>query len=99
MPYSSASPLKAELWRSYLQGYWDQQLVDLIQYGFPLDFKRNCPLQSTMQNHASAIKYVIDVEKYLSTELQHEAIIDPFDKPPFPMHILPLMTRPKEDLT
>ena len=30
-------------WRHYLTDYWDQQLTDLIQYGFPLDFDRKFP--------------------------------------------------------
>ena len=30
--------LNSDKWRSYLTQYWDQQLPDLIQYGFPLDF-------------------------------------------------------------
>ena len=29
--------LKVEAWRYHLKDYWDQQLIDLIQYGFPLE--------------------------------------------------------------
>ena len=25
--------------KKYLHSYWDKQLIDLIQYGFPLDFE------------------------------------------------------------
>ena len=85
--------LKAEVWRSC----WDQQLADLIQYGFPLDLNRDQPLQATMEKHASAISYTADVEEYLSTELSHKAIIGPFAEPPFPIHTSPLMTRPKQE--
>ena len=77
--------------------YWDQQLVDLIQFGFPLDFNREYPLQSTMDNHTSANHHIGEVEKYSSTELQHKALIGPFSEPPFPIHVSPLMTRPKQD--
>ena len=38
------SQLHIEDWKVSLSDYWDQQLLLLIQYGFPLDFDRNCPL-------------------------------------------------------
>ena len=51
-------PVKTQLnpnnWLSYLTHYWDQQLPDLIQYGFPLDFNRNSNLVSIHVNHTSA---------------------------------------------
>ena len=28
-------------WKSYLTEYWDKQIVDLLQYSFPLDFDRS----------------------------------------------------------
>ena len=90
-------PFKPKIWLSYLQDYWDQQLVDLIQLGFPLDFNRQYLLQTTMDNHTSATKHIGQIEKYLSTELQHKAFIEPVSEPPFPIHVSPLMTRPKQD--
>ena len=90
-------PLRPQVWRAYLHDYWDQQLTDLIEFGFPLDFKRMYPLQSTMDNHTSANDHVTAVEKYLSTELQHGALLGPFSEPPFPINVSPLMTRPKSD--
>ena len=90
-------PLKAEVWRSYLHDYWDQQLANLIQHGFPLDFNRDQHLQATIENHASAINYTADVEEYLGTELNHKAIIGPFAEPSFPIYTSPLMTNPKQE--
>ena len=29
---------------SCLKQFWDEQIVDLLQYGFQLDFDRNCYL-------------------------------------------------------
>ena len=49
-----------------------------------------------MENHASATNYTADGEEYLSTELPYKAIIGPFAKPPFLIHISSLMTRLKE---
>ena len=38
-----------------LQGYWDTQLIDLLMFGFPLDFNRASPLRWEGENHKSAI--------------------------------------------
>ena len=84
------SNLNVDRWRFYL-------LPDLLEYGFPIDFDRNSALTSTFVNHTSALQNWDHVAKYISEELQHEAIMGPFTKPPFPIHISPLMTRDKQD--
>ena len=84
-----SSNLKIENWRLYLAEYWDQQIVDLLQYGFPLDFDRQCQLISTEVNHASAIQNSDHVKHYFQEELTHKAILGPFTQPPFPIHVSP----------
>ena len=87
------SKLNIDRWRFH----WDQQLPDLLEYGFPIDFDRNSPLLSTFVNHNSALQNAVHVSNYLTGELQHRAIMGPFMKPPFPIQISPLMTRDKQD--
>ena len=89
--------LNVPAWRKYLCNYFDQQLVDLIEYGFPLDFDRTRKLVSTLQNHASAKNYPSHVDKYIQEELSHNAILGPLDRKPFDVHISPLMTRDKSN--
>ena len=89
--------LNIKNWRSYLKNYWDQQLPDLLQYGFPLDFDRNCQLQRVDSNHKSAEVHLDHVKNYIQEELSHKAIIGPFEKLPLSFHISPLMTRDKQD--
>ena len=89
--------LNPERWYFHLQDYWDQQLPDLINYGFPLNFDRKSNLQSTYHNHTSAIQYMDHIDQYLSEELKYGAIYGPFKQLPFPVHISPLMTRPKQN--
>ena len=92
------SHLKIDKWAYYLRDYWDQQIVDLLHYGFPLDFSRNSPLRSTYDNHTSAITDIEHVRQYVKEELQYEAIIGPFDTVPCTLHSPPpLMTRAKQD--
>ena len=58
--------------------YWDQQLVDLLAFGFPLDFDHSCPLEATETNHASATAYSEHTDKYLQDEIHFGAIYGPF---------------------
>ena len=91
------SNLNCENWNFYLQKYWDKQLVDLLTYGFPLDFDRNVQLLSTDKNRESATKNCSHVEKYVMEELDHKAILGPFDNMPISLHTSLLMVRDKQD--
>ena len=42
-----ASQLNIDAWKAYLVRYWDKQIVNLLQYGFPLDFDCSRVLEST----------------------------------------------------
>ena len=91
------SHLNVNRWEHYLDAYWDQQIVDLLHYGFPLDFDRNSPLVPNHKNHTSALTEVEHVRQYMEEELQYQAIIGPFDTVPCSLHISPLMTRAKQE--
>ena len=83
-------------WQKVLQGYWDTQLIDLLSFGFPLDFDRKTSLKCDNKNHSSAIDYPEDVEAYLQEEAQFGAIMGPFLVDPIPhCHKSPFMTREK----
>ena len=74
-------PVKSDLnissWREHLCDYFDQKLVDLIQYGFPLDFDRNLDLCSTFKNHASTVDFATHIDQYIKEELHHGALLGP----------------------
>ena len=88
--------LKPRAWRYYLQDYWDHQLPDLIECGFPIDFDRSRPLISTEVNHASGHEYGNDIGQYLREEVAFNAMYGPFQEKPINMHISPMMTREKQ---
>ena len=71
--------------------------MDLLHYGLPLDFVRSSPLTSTYNNHTSALADIEHVRQDVEEELQHEAIIGPFDTVPCTLFFSPLMTRAKQD--
>ena len=91
------SQLNIPAWREYLTTYWDQQLLDLLEFGFPLDFDRNSALHSTELNHKSALDYINHIDQYLQEELSYQAIYGPFDNKPIQMHISPLMSRSEQN--
>ena len=90
-----ASQFNINAWKFYLVQYWDNQIVDLLQYGFPLDFDRSGLLESTYINHSSALKFPDHVQKYIETEKKYGAILGPFDEFPFQCHVSPFLTRHK----
>ena len=70
--------LNVSSWRKHLSDYFDQQLPDLIEFGFPLDFDRTRHLQSTLVNHASARLYPDHVSKYIQEEVGFKAMLGPW---------------------
>ena len=93
-------PVKSQLniseWAEILKGYWDSQLIELLTFGFLLDFNRFCPLQCEKINHASAIEFPDDIRAYLEEEVKFGAIVGPFEREPIVnCHTSPFMTREK----
>ena len=91
------SNLNIDNWKFHLKDYWDTQLLDLLEFGFPLDFDTNTDLVSTEENHASAKQFASHVQTYIREELKHGAILGPFEHKPISLHISPFMTRDKPD--
>ena len=100
----SRIPVQTQLcvdqWQEVLKGYWDTQLLDLLRFGFPLDYDRNSILQADSKNHSSATEFPEDIEAYLKEEVQFGAILGPFHTDPIPdCHKSPFMTREKPNST
>ena len=87
------------LLESLLRGYHDQQVIDLLKYGFPLDRDPDSQLEMSGQNHMGAVRYPTHIDKYIKTEIEKGATIGPFPSIPFkgPVAISPLSTREKRD--
>ena len=67
-------------------------------YGFPLDFDRSSILTSIFENHASAQEHTQHIDQYVGEELKYGVLYGPYESLPFYVHILPLMTREKQNL-
>ena len=59
-----SSQLNIQKWEELLRDYWDQHLIQLLKFGFPAGFNRNCSLCCTLLNHRSAIEYLEQVQVY-----------------------------------
>ena len=63
------SQLNVQERKSLLIDYSDQQLLQLLAFGFSLDFNRNCPLKHEGKNGSSAIEFSPDVDAYTKKKL------------------------------
>ena len=76
--------------------YWHIQHIDLLYFGFPLDFNWNSPLEREGSSDKSATDCPRDIEAYLIEVLQFKALVGSFGQHPCPgFHILPFLTREK----
>jgi hypothetical protein len=65
-----ASHINIKLLGELLQGFYDTQIVDLIQYGFPLDLDKPSFLpNSAVTNHGSALKFPAAVYTHFCQEI------------------------------
>ena len=93
-------PLKSGLnipaWRKYVQLYNDPGLPEMLEYGFPCGHLGQQVPAVKLVNHASARRNPIHVDRYLSKELSHSAMVGPFSSVPFEPWFRnnPLMTIP-----
>ena len=81
----------------HIQDYHDQIILDYIKFGFPLSIMEDQVIESgAKDNHSSAKAYLGEVSQFISDELEHKALLGPFDQIPHSEFTwAPLMTRPK----
>lgn len=94
-----SSTLNLPLWIQKLSAYHDREICTFLEFGWPVGYHHTSPPKSAETNHPSATLHPTHIEKFISTELSHGAIVGPFDSPPFNpwTRCSPLMTRPKKD--
>jgi hypothetical protein len=98
-------PLRTKLnipfWREKLVDYHDQEIIEFLEFGFPLGVIGHIPDNPPCKNHNGANKFPDSIDAYIVEELQAGSIIWPFDKSPFeiPAVFSPLSTVEKRDST
>ena len=94
------SGLHFDAWRRYLDPSTDKaDLLDYVQFGFPLGYLGPISPTEDVPNHPSATRYNNHIDRFISTEKTAGALIGPLKHPPFTpwIHVSPLMSRPKAD--
>ena len=89
--------LNMPVWRQLLCHYSDSLLCDFLEFGWPINYSRSHWPVLCLQNHASALAYPQQIQDYMAQEVSHQAMLGPFNTPPFPIYqINPLMTKSKK---
>ena len=93
------SGLNISAWRELLQGYHDDKLCDMLEFGFPLDVQGEVPVNSVFRAHKGARDYPRHVETYLSSETSLGRMAGPFESNPLSanLHVSPMNTVPKDE--
>ena len=86
-------------WRKYAHLLPDTQLVDFLEFGFPVGYTGAEPPLANLPNHSSADMHAAHVHKYITTEVDKLAMLGPITSQPFDQwwRVNPMMTRPKRD--
>ena len=91
------SKLNIERWRHHLVGYEHVDLVQLLEFGFPLGLDDTPDLESCTRNHGSSYMWYKFVDKFVSTEITEGGMTGPFTKAPWWHTVVsPLMTAHKK---
>ena len=82
-----------------LRDYHNKQIIQYLQFGFPIECEVSGGSSEVPTNHAGARYYPDEVNAYISKELQKGTLIGPFHTNPFGKfaRFSPLNTRPKKD--
>ena len=89
--------MKPDRWRYHLRGYEHNDIVQHLEYGFPLGLNELPDLQGCQRNHGSAYGFYKHVDKFISEEVVNGGLTGPFPEPPWwDIIISPIMTAPKK---
>ena len=78
----------------------DQEILELLEFGFPISHQGENLERTFCKNHRGARDFPHEIDDYLTKEIQKGAILGPFDANPFPgsnLTLSPLNSVPKSD--
>ena len=92
--------LNIKRWRHHLIGYENAELVQNMEYGFPLGLQHDPNLESASRNHGSAYCWYDYVDKFISKEVANGGIAGPFKLAPWwDTVVSPIMTAHKKPMS
>ena len=75
--------MKVGRWRHHLRGYEHVDILQHIEFGFPLGLQDLPNLKSCVRNHGSAYAYFNHVDKFISEEIKMGGLAGPFKRAPW----------------
>ncbi len=75
--------IKMEFFREHLSDYYYRQLVELLEFGFPIGALGPIHDNTPCKNHKGALASPSTIEKYIIKELQEGSVMGPFHNNPF----------------
>ena len=88
---------KLEAWRKHLVGYTSPELVQFLEFGFPLGLTDMPVLSPTLRNHGSSYQYFPWIDKFFADGLLKGGLTGPCGAVPFnTIMVSPLMTANKK---
>ena len=92
--------LKIDRWRYHLVGYEHVELIQHLEFGFPLGLNSLPDLKSAARNHGSAYQWYSHVDKFVCTEVRECGMTGPFQFAPWWNSVVsPVMTAHKKPLS
>ena len=89
--------LNINRWRHHLKCYDSPEILQLVQFGFPLGLTDLPELASCGRNHGSAYQYFRHVDTFISDEIILGGLSGPYPLAPWGDAVIsPLMTAPKK---
>ena len=86
-----------ESWRKHLIGYESPELIQFLEFGFPLGLKDSPVLKPATTNHGSSYQYYPWLDKFFASGLLKGGVTGPCGSSPFPNPMIsPLMTAHKK---
>ena len=88
---------KLDAWRKHLVGYTSPELVQFLEFGFPLGLKDSPELSPALRNHGSSYQYFPWIDRFFSDGLLKGGLTGPCGAVPFDtIMVSPLMTASKK---
>ena len=74
---------KIDFWQENLRDYHDKIIVQLLEFGWPVNYCQQYEPISSNKNNSTADEYSEAVNEYIHIELEYGALARPFIEVPF----------------
>ena len=94
-----ASNWNFTLMENLCTSHYDRRIMNFLKYGWPVNFQPGAQVTQTFDNHASAVNYPQQIDRYIAKERMHNTLWGPMDKGAIPSYaaISPMSTREKKE--